>query len=120
MNEGAQDGNGDGRGDRNESSSRDGNGGEDGNGNEDRIGEGGGVVKKRKKTHKSCRRHVGNEGELSGKKKDRRKERVGPVAANSDNLENNNEAGGGGHGSQGLSKNPSIIDPPLGGSTRVA
>ena len=34
-----------------------------------------------------------------------RKERVGLVAANSDNLENNKEAGGGAQGTQGLSKN---------------
>ena len=66
------DGKGDGSRDGNESSSGDGNGDEDGdgdedrignddgNGNEDRIGEGGGEAEKRKKPHKSCRRHVGN------------------------------------------------------------
>ena len=113
-----QDENGDGSGD--------GNGDEDnGNGNEDRIGEGGREAKKRKKPHKSCRRHVGNGGDLGGKRKIRRKERVGPVAVNPDNLENNKEAGGGAQGAQGLSKNCSsrvcplvfvisIIDPPLG------
>ena len=85
-----QDGNGDGSGDGNESSS------EDGNGNEDRIGEGGEETKKSKKQHRSCRRHVGNEGDLSGKGKKRRKERVGSVATTiPDNLENNNRAGRG-------------------------
>ena len=39
-------------------------------------------------------RHVGNGGELGGKRKKRRKERVGPVASNSDTLESNKEAGG--------------------------
>ena len=48
-----QDGNRDGSGDGNESSSGDGNGDE----NEDGFGEGGGEAKKRKKTHKRCRRH---------------------------------------------------------------
>ena len=38
-------------------------------------------------------------GEKRGK---RRKERVGPVAANPDNLEDNKEAGGGAQGTQGL------------------
>ena len=37
------------------------------------IGEGGGEAKKRKKPHKSCRRHVGNGGDLGGKRKKRRK-----------------------------------------------
>ena len=66
-----QDGNGDGSGDGNESSSGDGNGGEDGNGdgNEDGIGEGGGEAKKRKKPRKSCRRDVGNGGDLDRKRK---------------------------------------------------
>ena len=71
-----QDGNGDGSGDGNESSSGDGNGDEDengkedgnGDGNEDGIGEGGREAKKRKKPHKSCRRHLGNVGELGGKR----------------------------------------------------
>ena len=101
-----QDGNGDGSGDGNESSSRDGNGDEDenGSGNADRIGEGGREAKKRKEPHKSCRRHVGNGGDMGGKKKKRGKERVGPVAAKPDNLENK-EAGGGPQGTQSLSKN---------------
>ena len=105
--EGAQDGNGDGSGDGNESSSGDGNGVEDenGNGNEDRIGESGGEAKKREKPLKSCRRHVGNGGDLGGNGKICRKERVSPVAANNpDNLENKMEAGGGAQGAQGLSK----------------
>ena len=51
--------------DGNESSSGDGNGDEDGSGNgiEDRIGEGEREAKKRKKPHRSCIRHVGNEGD---------------------------------------------------------
>ena len=103
-----QDGNGDGSGDGNESSSGDGNGDEDGNGNgnEDRIEEGGREEKNRKKAHKRCRRHVGNGRDLGGKRKKRRKERVGPVSADPDNLRNRKEAGGGGaRGTQGLSKN---------------
>ena len=102
-----QDGNGDGSGDGNESSSGDGNGDENGNGNgnEDRIGEGGGEAKKLKKPHKTCRRHVGNGGDLGGKRKTHKKERVDPVASNPDNLENNKETGGGAQGTQGLSKN---------------
>ena len=92
--------NGDGSGDGNESNSGDGNGDEDGNGNgnEDRIGEGEGEAKKRKKPHMTGRCHVGNEGDLGAERgKKRREERVGPVASNSDNLENNKEAGAGEH-----------------------
>ena len=76
-------GNGDGNGDGSEDSSGDGDGNEDednGNRNEDKIGEGGREAKKRKKPQKSCRRHVGNGGDLGGKRKICRKERVGPVA----------------------------------------
>ena len=82
---------------------RDRNGDKDGSGdgNEDGIGEGGREAKKGKKPHKSCRRHVGNGGDLGGKT--RRQERVCSVAANSDNLENKKEAGGGAQGTQGLS-----------------
>ena len=98
-------GNGDGSGDRSEDSSGDGNGDEDsGNGNEDRIEEGGREAKKRKKPQNSCRRHVGNGGDLGGKREKCRKGRVGPVAANPDNLESNKE-GGGAQGTQGSSKN---------------
>ena len=94
-----QDGNGDGSRDGNESNSRDENGDEDGNGNgnEDRIGESGRETKKRQKSHKSCRRHVGSGGDLAGKGVKCRKERAGPVASDPDHLENNKEAGGGGH-----------------------
>ena len=102
-----QDGNGDGSGDGNENSGGDGNGGEDGNGNEnkDRIGGGGREAKKRKKPQKSCRCHMGKGGDLGGKRKKCRKERVGSVAANPDNLENNKDARGEAQGTQGLSKN---------------
>ena len=55
--------------------------------------------------HKSCRHHVGNGRDLGGKRKTRRNERVGPVAASPDNLENSEEAEGGAQGTQGLSKN---------------
>ena len=48
----------------------------------------------RKKTPKSCRRLVENRRDLGRKMKTYREERVGPIAANSDNLENNKEAGG--------------------------
>ena len=107
------------------------------NRNEGGTGEGGEEAKKRKKPHKTCGRHVGNWGDLGGKRKKRRKERVGPVAFNTDNLENDKEAGGVEQGTQGSSKNctsrksvsplsrlirgfpnkvKSVIDPPLGGS----
>ena len=83
-------GNGDGNGDGTEDRSGDGNGDEDnGKGNEYRIGEGGREAKKRKKPQNSCRRHAGNGGDLGGKRKKCRKERVGPVAANPNNLESN-------------------------------
>ena len=103
------DGNGDGNGEGSEDSRGDGNGDEDNgdedNGNEDRIGEGGREAKKRKKPQNSCRRQVGNGGDLGGKRGKCRKERVGPVAANPDNLESNKEAEGGAQGTQGSSKN---------------
>ena len=89
-------GNGGGNGDGSKDGSGDWNADEDnGNGNEYRIGEGGREAKKSKKPQNSCRRHVGNRGDLGGKKKTYRKERVGPVAANPDNLESNKEEGGG-------------------------
>ena len=100
-----QDGNGDGSGDGNEINSGDGNGDEDGNVNEVRIGESVREAKKRKKPQKSCRRHVGNGGDLGGKRKERRKEKDNPVAAKPDNLESDKEAGGGAQGTQRLSKN---------------
>ena len=52
----------------------------------------------------SCRRRAGNGGDLGGKGKKCRKERVGSIAANSDNLGSNKEAGGGAQGAQGSSK----------------
>ena len=98
--------NGDGNGDGSEDSSGDGNGDEDnGNRDEHRIGESGREAKRRKKPKNSCRPQVGNGGDLGGKRKKCRKERVGPVAANPDSLESNKEAEGGGQGTQGSSKN---------------
>ena len=90
-------------GDVSEDCSGDGNGDDD-NGNENRIGEGGRGTKKRKKPQNSCRRRAGNGGDMDGKRKKCRKERVGSVAANSDNLGSNKEAGGGAQGAQGSSK----------------
>ena len=55
-------------------------------------------AKKRKKSHKTCKRHLRNGGDLGEKRKKHRKERVGPVAANPDNLGSNKEAGGGAQG----------------------
>ena len=97
------DGNGDGNGDVSEDCSGDGNGDGD-NGNENRIGEGGRETKKRKKAQNSCGRRAGNGGDMGGKRKKCRKERVGSVAANSDHLGSNKEAGGGAQGGQGSSK----------------
>ena len=77
-------------GDGSEDSSGDGNRDEDsGNGNEDRIGEGGREAKKRKKPQNSCRRNAGNGRDLGGKREKCRKDRVGQVAANPDNLVSN-------------------------------
>ena len=87
------DGNGDRNGDGSEDCSGDGNGDDD-NGNENRIGEGGREAKKRKKPQNSCRRRAGNGGDTGGKRNKCRKERVGSVAANPDNLESNKEARG--------------------------
>ena len=87
------DGNGDGNGDRSEDCSRDGNGDDD-NGDENRIGESGREAKKRKKPQNSCRCRARNGGDMGGKRKKCRKERIGSVAANPDNLESNKEAGG--------------------------
>ena len=63
-----QDGNGDRSRDGNESNREDGNGNEDGKVDDDKVGENGGEAKKRKKTHKICSRHVGNGGDLGGKR----------------------------------------------------
>ena len=99
------DGNGDGNGngDVSEDCSGDGNGDDD-NGNENRIGEGGRGTKKRMEPQNSCRHRAGNGGDMGGKRKKCRKERVGSVAANSDSLGSNKEAGGGAQGAQGSSK----------------
>ena len=132
------DGNGDGNGDGSEDCSGDGNGDDD-NGIENRIGEGGREAKKRKKPQNSCRRRAGNWGDMGGKRKKCRKERIGSVPANPDNLGSNKEAGGGAQGAQGSSKictsresvsslsrlirgfrNKYPVDPPLGGLMRVA
>ena len=94
----------DGNGDGSEDSSGDGNGDGD-NGNESRIEEGGRETKKCKKTQNSCRRRAGNGGDTGGMREKCRKERVGSVAANPDNLESNKEAGGGAQGTQGSSRN---------------
>ena len=102
------DGNRDGNGDGSKDSSGDGNGDDDngnGNGNKGRIGEGGREAKKRKKPQNSCRRRAGNGGDTGGKRKKCRKERVGPGAANPDNIESNKEAGRGAQGTQGSSGN---------------
>ena len=82
------DGNGDGIGDGNYSSTGDGNGDghsprivlrtrAQGRETKHRIGEGGGEAKKRKNRHISCRRDVGNGGDLGGERKKRRQESVG-------------------------------------------
>ena len=124
VNEGAQDGNGDGSGDRAgmgtevethrrtpdrngdgpKVSSEDGNG-DEGNGNEGRVGDGEKEAKKRKKPLNSCRRQGGNGGDFGGTRKRCRKGSVGPVAANSNIVEINKEAGGGAQGTLSLSKN---------------
>ena len=100
-----RDGNGDGSWDGHESSSGDGNGDEDRNGdrNKEWMGEGGGEAKKRKKPHKRCRRDVGKEGDLGGKRKTKhRQQRVISVPTKPDNLENSMEAGGKAQGIQDL------------------
>ena len=99
------DGNGNGNGDGSEDCSGDGNG-DDNNGNENRIGEGGSEAKNSNKPQNNCRRRAGNGGDMGGKRKKctGRKERVGSVAANPDNLGSNKEAGGGAQGAQGSSK----------------
>ena len=82
---------------------------------------------------------MGNRRDLDGKRKKCRKERVGPVAANPDNLESNKEAVEGAKGIQHSSKNCTgragvsplshlirgfrnkcYSPPPTGGSMRVA
>ena len=63
------------------------------------------IHKKRKRPQNNCRRRAENGGDTGGKREKCRKERVGSVAANPDNLESNKEAGGGAQGTQGSSKN---------------
>ena len=95
----------DGNGDRDVSEDCSGDGdGDENKGNENRIGEGGRGTKKRKKPQNSWRRRAGNGGDMGGKLKKCRKERVGSVAANSDSPGSNKEAGGGAQGAQGSSK----------------
>ena len=72
--------------------------GDDENEIENRIGEGGREAKMRKKPQNSCRRRAGNGGDMGGKRKKCRKERVGSVAVKPDNLGRNKEAGGGAQG----------------------
>ena len=87
----------DGNGDGPKVSSEDGNG-DGGNGNEGRVGDGEKEAKKRKKPLNSCRRQGGNGGDFGGTRKRCRKGSVGPVAANSNIVEINKEAGGGAQG----------------------
>ena len=94
----------DGNGDGPKVSSEDGNG-DEGNGNESRVGDGEKEAKKRKKPLNSCRRQGGNGGDFGGTRKRCRKGSVGPVAANSNIVEINKEAGGGAQGTLSLSKN---------------
>ena len=62
-------------------------------------------AKKRKRPLNSCRRQGGNGGDFGGTRKRCRKGSVGPVAANSNIVEINKEAGGGAQGTLSLSKN---------------
>ena len=94
----------DGNGDGPKVSSEDGNG-DEGNGNEGRVGDGEKEAKKRKKPLNSCRRQGGNGGDFGGTRKRCGKGSVGPVAANSNIVEINKEAGGGAQGTLSLSKN---------------
>ena len=94
----------DGNGDGPKVSSEYGNG-DEGNGNEGRVGDGEKEAKKRKKPLNSCRRQGGNGGDFGGTRKRCRKGSVGPVAANSNIVEINKEAGGGAQGTLSLSKN---------------
>ena len=71
------------------------NGNGNGNGNEDRIGQRGREAKKRIKPQSSCRRQVGNGGDLGGTTKKCRIKNFGPIAANPDNIESNKEGEGG-------------------------
>ena len=68
----------------------------------DRIGEVRREAKKRKNSQRSCRRDVGNGGDLGGNRKKHRQESVGSAAGDPDNLENSNKAGKEAQGTQGL------------------
>ena len=68
------------------------------------LGRAEGGQKSARSRKKNCRRRAGNGGDMGGKRKKCRKERVGSVAATSDNLGSNKEAGGGAQGAQGSSK----------------
>ena len=57
------------------------------------------------KPHKRCRRDVGNGGDLGGKRKHRKQEMIGSVAADPDKLDNSKEAGRDAQSTQVLSKN---------------
>ena len=94
----------DGNGNGPKVSSEDGNG-DEGNGNEGRVGDGEKEAKKRKKPLNSCRRQGGNGRDFGGTRKRCRKGSVGPVAANSNIVEINKEAGGRAQGTLSLSKN---------------
>ena len=95
------DGNRDGNGNRSEDSGGDGNGDDDnGNGNENKIGEGGREAKSAR-NRKIVVDAVRETEETRMEKEIKcRKERVGSVAANPDNLESSKEAGGGAQGTQ--------------------
>ena len=74
------------------------------------IGQGGEEAQNCKKQHKSCRRSVGNGGDLGGKRRKRKHESVGSVAADPDYLENINEAGREAQGTQGLRNNCTNVE----------
>ena len=74
------DANEDGSGNENKCSSEDENGTEMGTGTGTRTGFGG-EAKKRKKSHKRCRRDEGNREHVNGKGRKRRQERFGSVTA---------------------------------------
>ena len=83
------------------SGDKSGDGNRSGNGIEDGIGEGRGKGKKRKKPHdSSCRSDVGNRGDFGLKRKKRRQEIIGSVAADPDNLENSKKTGREAQGTQ--------------------
>ena len=62
-------------------------------------------MKNRKQPNKSYRRDVENRGDLGGKRKKCRQEKVRSVSVDPDTLKNNKEAKEESKGTQGLSKN---------------